>query len=193
MKNTTIAFLLLLCGSAGHSQTPAEQWSWNASVSGAFLHGGSGPGAQALLSIEAVASDRWGIGASTGFDYYGYRSLPLAIDLRRYFPAGSKRFFAHASGGPNLARPTGYEWDEWPVLGESSVSGFRDGIYGELGAGYILPFKRGAALFAEAGYSVKTMGMFYTEPVWNGTGNTVVRREFDYTYRRLLFRIGYRF
>ena len=193
MKHTTTLCLLLLTCSGGLSQPPDQKWSWNASVSGAFLHGGSGPGAQAFLTIEAVASDRWGFGATTGFDYYGYRSLPLTVDLRRYFPAGSRRLFAHGSAGPNLARPTGYQWDDVPVLGSSSEAAFQDGVYAEMGLGCILPFKRSGALFAEAGYSVKTMGMYYTEPVWNGTGNTVVRREFDYTYRRLLLRIGYRF
>lgn len=184
-----MAFGTCLC----MAQQKAERMKWNASVSAALVNGGSGVSGQVLASAEASVSDRWSFGASSGFDYYGFRSVPLVLDAKRYFGSGTKRLFAHASAGANIAWPTEAEKTYYTWTGELVESRFRSGFHTEGGLGYLLTNRMGRSFFLSAAYSIKSMGQTRTETVWNGTGATEEVRETSYTFHRILLRIGYRF
>lgn len=189
--------LLLLCMAYGPSlcmaQETTDRMEWHAAFSAALVNGGSGVSGQVMASAEASVSDRWSFGGSSGFDYYGFRSVPLLLDARRYFGNGSKRLFVHTSAGANIAWPTDAEKTYYTWTGEQVESRFRSGFHTEGGVGYLLTNRMGRSFFLSAAYSIKSMGQTRTETVWNGTGATEEVRESTYTFHRILLRIGYRF
>ena len=193
MKSTAFLFLLAFVHSLCMAQKASERMQWHAAVSAALVNGGSGASGQVMISTEASVSRYWSFGASTGFDYYGFRSVPLSLDARRYLSDGPKRLYAHASAGANVAWPTDAEKTYYNWSGEEVESRFRRGFHTEAGLGYLLTNRMGRSFFLSAAYSIKSMGQTRSEWVWNGTGTTEEVRETSYVFHRILLRIGYRF
>jgi|688.fasta_scaffold154880_2 hypothetical protein len=191
---TTLFFLILALGHGlCMAQKASERMPWHASVSASLVNGGSGASGQVMVSAEASVTENWSLGASSGFDYYGFRSVPLSLDARRYLTQGPRRLFAHASAGANIAWPTDSEKTYYTWRGEATESRFRSGIHTDAGIGYLLTNRMGRSFFLSASYSIKSMGQTRTESVWNGTGTSEEVRETSYTFHRILLRIGYRF
>ena len=193
MKSTVYFFLLAFLPGICMAQKASERMPWHAAVSAALVNGGSGASGQVMVSAEASVSGDWSFGASSGFDYYGFRSVPLSLDARRYLTQGPRRLFAHASAGANIAWPTEADKTYYTWRGEAVESRFRSGIHTDAGIGYLLTNRMGRSFFLSASYSIKSMGQTRTESVWNGTGTSEEVRETSYVFHRILLRIGYRF
>lgn len=193
MRTTLLFLMLALDPGFCKAQKPPDRLEWHAAVSAALVNGGSGASGQVMVSAEASVTENWSLGASSGFDYYGFRSVPLSLDARRYLTQGPRRLFAHASAGANIAWPTEADKTYYTWRGEAVESRFRSGFHTDAGIGYLLTNRMGRSFLLSASYSIKSMGQTRTESVWNGTGTSEEVRETSYTFHRILLRIGYRF
>lgn len=193
MKAFCCISLFLLASLPSLSQPGLEKWKWHGALSAALVNGGSGASGQVLVSAEAVRNDGWAFGASSGFDYYGYRSVPLSLDARRYFGGGIRQLFAQASAGANIAWPTESQRLHYSWWGEAEEARFSSGLCSDIGLGYMITNRAGRSLFLSADYGIKSMGKTVTETVWNGTGSEEATRSSRYTFHRVLVRIGVRF
>lgn len=158
----------------------------------ALLNGDNAVSGQIQLT-GGIVKKKWAIGIGTAIDYYKVRTVPLFIDLRTRL--GKKQLlFSYINLGSNIAWPleTQYSYSLQPWNNEKSS--FSNGVYTDLGIGYHLVNKknnRGAIL--SLGYSMKTVSESYLEIRYRDfppyTTDTF-QRKFDYTFNRIVIRLG---
>ncbi len=143
-------------------------------------------------TANGVLLDNTFIGAGAGIDWYGARSVPVFGELRQQIRIGKLWFFLYGDLGYN------FPWDD----SESGNQFFnttdrysRGGLYYDIGAGYLIPFRKRNAMVLSAGYSVKESSEYYGySPCSRGAGNCDVTYEkYSYHYNRLIVKIGWKF
>lgn len=150
-----------------------------------LLEGQKGSAFQ-LHAVNGFRWKGWSAGVGVGLDYYGVRSVPLFLDLRKTILGKEQSPFIYLNGG--FSFPWLKETDETWV----QVSAKRGAFY-EAGFGYQVPLRR-HALFFSAGYSVKTHKEEIKESfvcIWGPCPD--ITSSSDYTFRRLSIRAGFRF
>lgn len=197
MKRIYFSFFCLVIGLTVQAQQVKQKEGWSVSAEAALLNGDNHVNGQLLLTT-GYEFKGWLIGTGSGFDYYKYRTVPVFLDVKKYFGKGNRQLFVYAKGGTDIAWPTGNQknlrtgggWWGW-----SSPSGsmFKNGVYTDLGFGYTLFNSKHRGFFTALGYSTKTMTEIYEEQVWNGVTTIPVKRTLDYTMNRIVFRMGYKF
>lgn len=155
-------------------------------VQAGLLEGEAGSALQ-LQAIERVRYRTWSAGIGAGLDYYGIRTIPLFLDIRKAFGSKEKTAFVYADGGYNF--PWLREKDKLYSGSES-----KGGLYYEAGIGYQLPVLKGSGLTFSAGYSYKGYQMEtgdiicpFIGPCYNQTSTII------YRLRRLSVKAGLRF
>jgi hypothetical protein len=150
-----------------------------------LLEGQKGSAFQ-MHTVNGFRWKGWSAGVGVGLDYYGVRSVPLFLDVRKSIFNKEQSPFIYVSGG--LSFPWLKETEETWL----QVRGKRGVMY-EAGLGYQLPLRK-HALFFSAGYSVKTHNEEITEPtfcIWGPCPDRISSS--TYTFRRLSIRAGFRF
>lgn len=159
----------------------------------ALLNGSSGAGAQVQLAGGIVKKD-WLIGVGTGIDYYELTAVPVYSDIRYHF-GKQKEAFAYFNLGYNF---------HWKESTEGRVyimpppnSRIKGGLYTDLGIGYNIGIGKHRVLALSMGYSVKQMSEEIEEMIWPVPFPQPVQvdptiRKYDYTFKRLSFKVGYR-
>ena len=147
-----------------------------------FMEGESGTGFQAQ-TINGFRLNRYFAGAGIGLDSYGFRSIPLFLDLRTYL-FSSRNPFIYLAGGRNF--PWEGKTDEW-------ASDYNSGWFYDLGVGYSLPLKAVSVLFS-GGYSFKTYQKIERYPGFCPTPPCPEDvYHYDYKLRRISVRMGVSF
>ncbi|WP_336517418.1 hypothetical protein [Pollutibacter soli] len=142
-----------------------------------------------LQTVNGVSINNTFIGAGVAIDWYGMRSVPMFADFRQVFNLGRATFFAYGDIGYN---GPWYKKEPATMWGYSHQS-TDGGIYYDIGAGYLIPFRKRNAMILSAGYSVKEMAKSYQQVGWGWPTEEDLYEKFNYKYRRLSVKIGWRF
>lgn len=178
-------------GLQAQEQATAKKIQVTGAVS--LMNGSSEVGAQLSAQAGIELSKGWNVGLGSAIDYYYFRSVPVYVEVKKHFGNGPRRLFAFAATGVNLAWPTDEDQmkiSRWNIIGEQN---FRSGMYADIGIGYTLYNRHQRGLFTGLGYSVKTISESHIEQVWNGLTTSQTERKTDFTFSRVLIRIGYKF
>ncbi len=183
--------LSLIIQTNAKSQQKKDSIRFSAIASMARLSGES----QKLFAYQAVAGLRWqswfgGIGAA--YDRYGYKSIPVFFDIRRYINAKkSWQPYVYGDAGVNLALYS----DQMPRKSDDrDYVTFRPAFYGEAGVGIDKRVSRKLAFSLSAGYSYKQFSYVkYNQfSIWSNVRERDNSQRFDYHYRRYSIKLGIR-
>ena len=142
-------------------------------------------------SVNGFSKKGTFIGLGAGIDWYGISSLPIFLDLRQQIKWGKNTFFVYGDLGYNIAWIDGDGGNQ----GLSSEYDNDGGLYYDFGAGYLIPFNGKNAMVLSLGYSVKEMKEWYgfSYCSWTGQCPSTSYEQFDYRFKRLSVKAGWRF
>jgi hypothetical protein len=188
LKLFLIALLFLLVALASRAQSPAVVY--RGFGLGGAMHGGSDSEWQ-LQIIQGISYKTFFAGAGIGIDPYYQRSIPVFLDLRKNILQKKQTPFLYLDLGASL--PADRNTGETIWLG-SVTSKYRSGYYYDLGAGYSIPVKGRFSFVMSLGYSQKSMKVdktyTYDSDFIGPFGSEVYYENYNYTFRRLSFKIG---
>ncbi len=193
MKYIFSTLIILLIGINLMAQLSKQKGSIAVAAQTALLNGENQVNAQ-ILFTGGYLQNGYYIGLGTGFDYYKYRTVPVFIDIKKYFGNGDRQFFIYANGGVNIAWPTTTQRQQSGWWGWNNLSQFKNGIYSDIGFGYNLFNSKKRGFFTAVGFSNKTLSESYDEQIWTGNNQPITsKRNLEYSMNRILIRFGYRF
>lgn len=183
-----LAYILFFISFYFSSNAQYKKHNWFLGIQAALLNGYQS--SNALVSAKGgIYIKEWCVGIGTGIDYYQVRSVPVFLSTQ-YHLFSQKKLFVYADVGANTAWAKENQHNEngfWGV----SPSSFVGGIYTDAGVGTYID-KKHRKIFVSVGYSVKTMKENFQELIFNPSNATLtpVLRSYDYTFNRLVFKLG---
>jgi hypothetical protein len=192
MKIRLIFYILLSTAIAKYvaaQELPSHVSHHFTSINQAGLLTGSAGQAANIQTINGLTWSKWFAGVGTGIDYYGTRSIPLFVDLRRNFNTKAKGVFVYADGGINFPWISDGQKLSRPYTGTSSK-----GVYLDAGAGLRFKLKNSSALLLSSGYSYKQVNNktdLMTIMIWPTPEKTY--EYYKYEYRRIVMKLGLEF
>ncbi len=190
MLKGILIILLTLCIARVEAQQKKDTIKFAGFVSAGLLTGES----QKIFAYELIGGIRfkkWFTGLGASYDQYGYRSIPVFVDARRYFGNRSWHPFVYGDAGVNLALYS----NELPrKRADVDYVKFSPTFFGEAGIGIDTRVSKKTKLYFSSGFSYKQFSYLqYNTGFW-GQGNTQDNsRRYDYYYRRICFRMGLQF
>ncbi|MFT3751265.1 MAG: hypothetical protein QM768_23340 [Agriterribacter sp.] len=197
MRKTIIILALVSCIQQGFSQQ--KQKLQFHSLQQVGLINGNGAVSGLLQSINGFEKDNWFAGAGIGLDFYRYRTVPLFIDIKKYVGIkNGNRFFLYADGGYNTPWLTKKEETySWGSGQTKTWSRYKGGLYIDAGLGYALKFRNGNNMLLSTGYSYKYFEETRTTETTvvgiAGTTESVDKQRYDFTFKRLMIKVGWEF
>lgn len=189
MKIRLIFYILLSTAIAKYvaaQELPSHVSHHFTSINQAGLLTGSAGQAANIQTINGLTWSKWFAGVGTGIDYYGTRSIPLFVDLRRNFNTKAKGVFVYADGGINFP---------WISDGQKMTRGYTAtssaGVYLEGGAGLKFRMKSNNAFLLSAGFSykeVKDKTELMSIWIWPTPDKTY--ETYKYHYRRIVVKLA---
>ena len=142
--------------------------------------------------IGGIRRKNWFGGIGAAYDPYGYKSLPVFVDARRYF--GKQRSWqplVYADAGLNFA----FHNSQLPKkMRDVDYTEFTPAFYGELGAGIDKRISKRIKLNLSAGFSYKQFNFIRYAYIQAGPIMTLdYSREYNFYYRRVSIRLGVQF
>ena len=185
MKQLFFSYIFILVATvAVAQQTKTGKLKFQSLVQLGFVEGNAGNAFQ-LQAINSFDFNCFSAGIGVGLDYYGTRSVPLFIDLRKNILRKPQTPFIYLDAGMH------FPWND--QRDEGQIVRSRAGLFYEAGIGYNVPVKTHAITFS-AGYSYKAFKEEIKSPVWCVTGrcaNDV--QKLSYQFRRISIKAGFRF
>ena len=179
MKTNLFIILLLVLGPGASSQE--RKISFGTSLQGGWVHGAS-DNSWGIQVVNGVRYKTFSVGLGVGIDAYYFRSVPLFVDIRKRLRDKPQTPFVYAGLGTNLPKDK-HSAEEWQ---ESWYSG---GLYYDVGIGYTWALKGNLHFLFSLGYSQKHMGE-ERKVIWSSSTKPDV---YDYTFRRVVLRLGVSF
>ena len=137
-----------------------------------------------LQTINGVQYKTIFAGVGVGFDYYVLRTIPLFIDLRKYFCNKPQTPFIYADAGMHFA---------WPGKADNAQAKTHPGLYYDAGVGYRVPVKSNAIIFT-AGYAFKKYTQDETFTTWCLTPPCPESEShYELSLRRIAIKAGFSF
>lgn len=106
----------------------------------------------AFQTVNGIQFSNWFSGIGIGMDNYVYKTLPLFLDVRRYFGYGDRGF---------VYGDIGYDFPLKNKPGKEiswyDTYDFSGGIYSDIGMGYHFPVYKKCSLVFSLGYSYKKL------------------------------------
>jgi hypothetical protein len=138
-----------------------------------------------VQSVNGFRKDRLFAGVGVGIDYYHQRSVPVFLELRRFFSREPSSAFLYAGGGWNVV------WKEDRGDEGSFTSSYGNGLYFDLGVGYTFSVSGREAFVLSAGYSGKNYSARIQTPQFCPGGNCPPRVEdSEYKLSRIVLKAG---
>ena len=139
-----------------------------------------------IQSVNGIRINTFSFGLGAGIDFYGSRSIPIFLDIKKDLFGKSETPFFYLSGGKH------FPWQEAPA-NDWTKSYAEPGWFYEAGIGYTIPLNKQSILFS-AGYSFKA----FDEVVENEVNCLVwpcpqMKESYSYQLRRISLRAGIRF
>ena len=120
------------------------------SINNVGLLAGQAGSAFQLQTVNGAQYKSWFGGIGIGLDYYGYRTIPLFIDLRKEFSKAHNKLFVYADAGPNFYWKRNKDAKQFLIDDK-----FKNGFYSEAGAGHKIKINQKSSLLFCAGVSYK--------------------------------------
>jgi hypothetical protein len=185
-----LTFISLSIFSFAQKKDPAYKFH---SINNISLLNGDNEVSAGLQSINGFQKENWFAGVGVGLDYYVYRSVPLFADFRYEFGKTKNKFFAYADGGINFDWVKEYYYDG-PIFiweGANNQGEFHNGIYTDVGLGYLVANKKGGGLVLSLGHSHKSLKETINYADWR-TQQTVTDI-YRYNLNRIVVKVGWKF
>ncbi len=140
-------FLLIGLGLRAQKSKSQNQWVFHSYNLLGLLEGEAGSAFQ-LQTVNGVQYGSWFAGLGLGIDYYQFRSVPLFLDIRKFFGKEPAPFYLYGDAGIQ------YPWvtSSQKMLYQSS---FSNGFYGDVGIGHLHKFGPRLGLSFSIGYTYK--------------------------------------
>ncbi len=181
--------VFFLCSSVlnTYSQSKKEGLKFN-SLNSVGLLNGEATSTFTMQTINGISYRKLFAGIGVAIDNYGYRTIPLFLDVRKTFGNRSIQPLLFADFGIGFHLKT----DQLPEKWWNGVRDFtiKNSFCGEWGVG--LEKKVGtSSFFVTASYSLKKYA-FTQNVYWDIGPQGTTLNQFDYTYNRLVLRMGVR-
>ncbi|MBS1935120.1 MAG: hypothetical protein JST96_14050 [Bacteroidetes bacterium] len=140
-----------------------------------------------MQTINGVKYKSWFGGIGVGLDYYCYCTIPLFAEIRKEFLKSANKIFVYADAGTNIYWQRGNDAKHFPIHDK-----FKNGFYGEIGAGYKFILSRKSALQFSIGYSYKKLteqGTYLFIDTGFGPSTNDVEK-INYNFNRLVLKTG---
>jgi hypothetical protein len=153
IKNIVPVFMLVLVAAnvSAQQKNSAPLLQFHSINNIGLLEGQAGSAFQ-LQTINGAQYKSWFGGAGIGLDYYKYRTIPLFFDLRKEFGKSHNKFFVYGDAGIDFYWKRDNDAKQFYYDDK-----FKNGFYGEAGAGYKLKISQKLSFVFSAGYSYKKM------------------------------------
>lgn len=185
-KKTFLLLLIVAMQSLQAQQTKQHLVRFQFMTQAGLLEGEKGAAFQLHL-LSGIRWQQWAIGAGTGLDYYGMRSIPLFLDIRRNLASKPAVPFIYLNAGTHFIWPNEEQQSDWQAVRN------RPGWLLEAGVGYQLPIGQ-HVLYFTGGYSQKSFRQEITSEICPaGRPCMESTSRFDYVFRRISIRTGFRF
>jgi len=147
-----------------------------------ILHGSKGGYFQAQ-AINGIRYKTWYAGLGIGVDYYYRLSIPLFVDVRKYFFDKPGMLFLYADAGIDMPVGKKEKVNNWT----QTQNVYSNGFYGDGGIGYALGGAHSKKpLLISAGYSYKNVT--YKNESINGCAG-IPCSDYYYTYKKYFHRL----
>jgi len=164
------------------------------SINNLSLLNGDNEVSAGLQSVNGFQRGNLFAGVGVGLDYYIHRSVPLFADVRYEFGKNKNKFFAYADGGINFQWVQEY-YDDGPIFirdgGFNSSGEFHNGIYTDVGLGYLVGMKKGGGLVLSLGHSHKSLKRTVTYTDWRT--QQPITDLYRYNLNRIAVKVGWKF
>lgn len=180
------ALLLVAIGMHAQAQTGFRFRSMNYA---GIAEGNNGTRFQ-LTTINGFQQKNWFLGLGTGIDYYYIRSLPLMLNLTRFFSDKPRSLYVAAEGGVHFA------WGNDPQVfySDGIQTKYKPRFGGSLTAGYKIGLRNQKdAILLNAGIGYKLIRNDVRIPTICGFGNCEIREQYNYKLMVLMVRVGWMF
>ena len=139
-----------------------------------------------IQSVNGIRINTFSLGLGAGIDFYGSRSVPVFLDIKKDLFDKRETPFFYLSGGRHFP---------WKVEKGDEFEKYEPepGWYYDAGIGYIIPLNKQSLIFS-AGYSFKSYDEKVSYTTWCLWGDCPGMNEnFSYQLRRISLRAGIRF
>jgi len=188
----TITGLLILIPALCFAQQKTVIGYTNITEAG-VLHGKSQT-AFNVQTINGITFNQTSIGLGVGLDNYGYKSIPVFIDVRQKLGRGACKLLVYVDAGLNVPVRNN---DLLPAKWDDGNEAYRlhTNFYGEAGIGINNKINRKLSLHLTAGFSYKHFSYTEHSQIWYSMPYLFSSRNatYGYYYRRLSVRLGLQF
>ena len=163
------------------------------SINNISLINGDNEVSSGLQSINGFQKGNLFAGIGLGLDYYLYRTVPLFADLRYELGKSKSKFFAYADGGINFDWVTG-DHNDGPIFiwdGSNTPTEFNDGVYTDIGLGYMVGSRKSGGLVLSLGHSYKSLEKTVSYPDWRT--QEMISDIYKYNFNRIVLKVGWKF
>src|SRR4030095_14777516 len=164
------------------------------SINNISLMNGDNEVSAGLQSINGFQKGNLFAGVGLGLDYYLYRTVPLFADFRYEFGKTKNKFFAYADGGVNFDWVREYYDDGQIFIRGNWVDNsgeFHNGVYTDLGLGYVVGTKKAGGLVLSLGHSYKSLKKTVSYRDWR-TQETITDI-YQYKLNTIVLKVGWKF
>lgn len=127
-------------------------------------------------------------GVGVGLDYYGFRSIPLFIDLRKYFGPNKNAFFIYEDCGVN------FDSQNAGIYNFGGTYHYNPGFYNDIGAGYKFYLKNKTSFLVSGGYTYKRISETLSNQECPFVGPCFSQNDkYLFDLSRLILKIGLQF
>jgi hypothetical protein len=191
----TVTCLVILLSAKGQHEATSSALKFQSNLQTGILIGQKGSSAALSLNlINGLQQKSWFAGIGVGIDYGSKRSIPLFLDVKKYFSKGNNGIFVYADAGHNF----GWLNSEQKTFLSQAEYKSSGNYYYETGIGYRFLLRGVTAMGVNVGYSVKQFRETYTnnliiEPPITGTATNTVNfppASFTNTFNRLSLKLN---
>ncbi|HLK30645.1 MAG TPA: hypothetical protein VKT28_18860 [Puia sp.] len=177
----------------GQQKNQSRRFQFHSINNFGLINGQADPALQ-IQTINGLQHKSWFGGIGLGLDYYRLRSIPLFVDVRKEFGKTKDRFFLFADAGTNF-----YWKRDKDAKQFYEEDKFKNGFYGEVGAGYKIKLNQKFSLISSLSFNYKKLiekgrNYFYCDPMACPiTSLPPPEEKIDYNLNRLVFKAGIEF
>jgi hypothetical protein len=146
-----------------------------------------------VLGMAGIQKKKYSLSLGSGFDYYGYRTIPVFVEGKRFLGEGNRKIFIYLRSGLNIAWVLSEQQRVIYTSTGKEFSKFSNGLYADAGIGYTLYNTKGRGIFLGLGACMKNLSENYNDYVWNGASSTLTNHDVKYSFNNIQLRIGYTF
>lgn len=188
MKTGLIKIIVFYCIICSSAQAQNNKIKFHSINSGGVTVGESRADA-VFQTINGVNFSDWFFGAGIGVDYYQYKTLPLFVDVRKFF--GEKKMgFVYGDAGYDftLKNKPGKEFNYFDTYS------FKGSIYTDFGIGIKTKFIKTSSLLFSLGHSYKQLRGRYGSTICPFLGPCYVDySNLKFSYGRIILKAGVEF